>query len=649
MRNRAIKLSTIAALFMALFMLFTGGATRARAAEGTDETVGAIAAAFDERDVLDDLDGMEIDGKKFSLDNFGFNANRPTQVLALIELCYSFRSDKQDDYGLYVYVYNPQGIAFDKKSEQNAINIKFGTDEKAHSDKLPLLLCDVSTRQNFEGLFWKFKVDLTPEKKEEALWALNSTRRAYRVGEVELASGGIPASVTVGTTFYYEGYAAGFGADPAAESTLKMSYEESDVLELIRENGDFHFTQYRPSGSNGKNEFTQDSLHSVYFSVPKDFITRYGELAAVHATWIDAVLNPAIVTGSETVYNALVSKLGKNIGTYDPSLDIYLYGNWWLEENLFGGVTEWGRGGDYTYGYAYNGDCWRTPQYNFHREYFGEDITTLWLLFFADNGEYVVSPEKIEEELKKQTETLKADGDELIMDRYAKKLFSEIGEPVDMTIKWDDEISLTSETVSRKWWERLLGIGATTIPGTFDGIEGIHTVTAEDLKGSDAEISQRLYVDKNDVAALKEFFNSRSAEEAIYLMRYEVTDYMTQKMMAMTDRKAEVQTLGSRGTVPFASNNYVFYETVNLGWDMIDVTFSNGEKETVIPVAMTPTDVIPDATPPTGFFGKYIGPELIAIVALIVSLVAALVIDIIAERAFQKRENDDFIASLRRR
>ena len=46
------------------------------------------------------------------------------------------------------------------------------------------------------------------------------------------------------------------------------------------------------------------------------------------------------------------------------------------------------------------------------------------------------------------------------------------------------------------------------------------------------------------------------------------------------------------------SNNYFFQQTVNLDFDIIDVTFSNGEKDTVIPVVSNPIDVVPDATPP---------------------------------------------------
>lgn len=46
------------------------------------------------------------------------------------------------------------------------------------------------------------------------------------------------------------------------------------------------------------------------------------------------------------------------------------------------------------------------------------------------------------------------------------------------------------------------------------------------------------------------------------------------------------------------TNAYFFQQTVNLDFDIIDVTFSNGSVDTVIPVVSNPIDVIPDATPP---------------------------------------------------
>lgn len=40
--------------------------------------------------MLEDLTGTEIDGKPFSLEKYGFNSRKGTQVFSFVEFCYSF-------------------------------------------------------------------------------------------------------------------------------------------------------------------------------------------------------------------------------------------------------------------------------------------------------------------------------------------------------------------------------------------------------------------------------------------------------------------------------------------------------------------------------------------------------------------------------
>lgn len=70
-------------------------------------------------------------------------------------------------------------------------------------------------------------------------------------------------------------------------------------------------------------------------------------------------------------------------------------------------------------------------------------------------------------------------------------------------------------------------------------------------------------------------------------LMYEQTTLMKENTSIFGDSFKKVDT-----------NAYFFQETVNLDFDIIDITFSNGVVETVIPVVSNPIDVIPDATPP---------------------------------------------------
>ena len=69
-------------------------------------------SAYETSNVLEDLKGSTVNGKEFSLLEYGFNAFKETQVISFVEYCYSFYPTKQENYNLYVYVYNPKGLSF---------------------------------------------------------------------------------------------------------------------------------------------------------------------------------------------------------------------------------------------------------------------------------------------------------------------------------------------------------------------------------------------------------------------------------------------------------------------------------------------------------------------------------------------------------
>ena len=68
----ALLLMTV--LFLSALLL--PAAFRASAAE-------TVVSAFEQQNVMDDLDGMTIDGKAFSVKDYAFDESKPTQVLML--------------------------------------------------------------------------------------------------------------------------------------------------------------------------------------------------------------------------------------------------------------------------------------------------------------------------------------------------------------------------------------------------------------------------------------------------------------------------------------------------------------------------------------------------------------------------------------
>ena len=169
--QRILSLFVLCVLCVAMFM---GGQMTAPVVYA-DTAFGDVQ--MDSSNVMDDLQSSTVDGEPL---------NAETNVFAFAEYCYSFYSNLQGNYGLYVYVHNPRGLTFNLNSTRNTIQFRAG--EQEHSAKYSLLYLNQCEIPNYEGLFLKFKVYLTGEQKADILASLNSAERIYDVTEIELVT-----------------------------------------------------------------------------------------------------------------------------------------------------------------------------------------------------------------------------------------------------------------------------------------------------------------------------------------------------------------------------------------------------------------------------------------------------------------------------
>lgn len=549
------------------------------------------ARAYESRNVMDDLKESKINGEDFSLLEYGFNIFKDTQVISFVEYCYSFYPTKQDDYGLYIYVYNPKGLQYEVNSELNTIQLSYA-DGQAYT-KYALMYLNRSEEENYEGLFYKFKINMTSEQRQEMLTNQNSSERVYKVSGIELLQNGNKNATeyTVATTYYFTGYAKGYGSNLMAENTLVCKSEQSEVLSL-----NVKPTVYRPDGSNGKSEWHQDSLHSVYFAVPNDIIQKYGMMSAVHATWLNAVLAPALVTGNFDAYMEIEKYLGKEIPNGHTGDLYYMY---------YGACTGAGAGhanATCYYGYSYNAKAGWSGHTMLH-SYYGEAVNPLYMLYYAGSGidsadDYVVSTEDIFAKLK----TSRLDyPDELVNGKYSRKMFSSVdSEFTEVNIQAEETYSLTEQKIDKAWWNGLFGIDrpdkvTTTV---FDNIPAIYAVQESDISGTKAEVAKKLYISEADYDDFYDYYMDNKDFCTVYLFRYQTSDYISQEATLYEYYPdGSIFTTG-KGWQKNDTNAYFFQQTVNLDFDIIDVTFSNGITETIMPVASDPIDIIPDATPP---------------------------------------------------
>lgn len=575
------------------------GYTHVYAAENTTSLDGTA--------VMDDLQGADLAALTAQL------TGDKLYVISFTEYCFAFDKNANGNYGLYVYVYNPAQKGVVTNSTQNKVNfgVEYNGTEVTGYDKFDMRALSVSE----DGKYIKFKIvdkvsDVTGETILSRVSA-SKLQRIYDVAEIEVchAYGEIAESYGVGKRYICTGFAAGYGQNAGADSTLDMFSEESETVQL-----DVHATQYRLDGNNGKNIYTQDSLHSVYFTVPKEKEEAYGEMTAVHAQWLDAVLKPFLVTGNQDAYNAILPYLGEgleNNGHNDDLEYIYLGACDARIKNTSFGVNTY----EHRFGFSYNapvengrmtlsgasinGSLTELSVGNDYRAFYGTTINPLYLMYNAGDGlnsaDGFVPPAEgagsLAEKMQQATEKY---GGELVEERYSRVLFESVDEEkTDAQIKNTDEFKIMNVGIDNaKWWERLFGKVDTVDKDTLDrfvGVKAIEPVTENIMKMDAEDVCEALKIGAHDYDAFKQYYESNKDDGTVYLFRYKVSDYISQEATLFK---------GGSGWRKVDTNAYIFQEECDVGFDIIDITLTNEQGEHVLGVAAKPIDVFPTPTPP---------------------------------------------------
>lgn len=554
------------------------------------------------------------------------------RVIMVQEYCYTERKNLVEYYGLYVYVYNPteKAIAIAKNNVVN-IAVAYGTDGKPSSyGDVKLIYLD----KNSTNRFYKFKIENPLKFLEiEKSYMEKYDKRRYDIAGIQLyhTDNTFSEDSMVAVTYYFTGYGKGCGADYNAESTLECNEEVLETISLK-----VTPTQYRAGDSNGKDDYTRDSLHSVFFSVPNKNIEESGDLWGVKAQWLDAVLKPALVTGNQDAYNAIVGYLGMNTSE-SPGLTYGYFTEIVLSRK---GDAGWLYGGDELGMNYYFSDF-----FSHHTLFLGDDmssLSSLYLMFYSGSGDdsadsYVVSSEKIIEEAKKSVDKY---GGELVLDRYSKSIFESVADKKTVVeLDNDDEINLESGTLTKNFWQKLFG-GNTYVSDeeAFKHLKIVVPVTSKDLDGlTDKQVSDTFCVGLVDVSSLRTAVSeAEKNNETVHLFRYQVTDYYSREAQLYSN---ETDLLGK--LVKIDTNAYFFQETVNLDFEVIDLKFKKEDVVTVIPVVMSPMDIFPSSTVPADtttdkstnwlkiFFGVFGLILILVVLSPILPYVVQLVVKII--------------------
>lgn len=574
---------------------------------------------FDEINVMDDLRSAN----NFNILNYPFYTSEKPEMLIMnvVEYCYSFDIARQGNFGLYLYLYNPNGCEIDTSDGANKVQMAVGYNADGTPnayEKFDLKFCSKAEEKYYEGLFYKFKViDHASSDGKTIIQRVKSSERRYDISGIEILEKKktLPVDYGVGGTYVFSGYAKGYGAIET-EDTLKCEVKELETIEL-----EVHKTNFR-TGEYFNNHY--HDLTSVYFSVPQKYFDTYGSLQKIKAEWYEYQTSPVAITSDSTIYNGLSKQIGVN--SADERLEISLYSGY---QQLVGSN---GHYNSYNFGYNVGGEV-------------KDKLDTLYYLFSTNGSgisEYVLSAERLQTYIENYTSTyhngkIVLPGKTLSADLFEQGLATDrasvsyVGDDIHhklVNIDANDEFDMLNYTDTNDGWYRffagLFGFAPSEIDSSYTGISPIHIVTDEE-RNSDS-ISTTLLINGND-SEIKEFtaFYDQETKKGnkVVLFRFAQTDYEAIPVIAYNEYT------GTNLSKSYGKNAFVVRESVFLNFDIIELTFAKQGVYTVIPVASSPIDIynditLPEVEDPWAWLKTIIAIVLIVLLIILLSVTGLL-------------------------
>ncbi|MFQ9424210.1 MAG: hypothetical protein ACLR3U_09475 [Christensenellaceae bacterium] len=540
---------------------------------------------YDYTKVEDDLN--DVDLSLYPIDAAGNPA-----IASFVEYCYTPNVWKNGNYALYLYVYNPSQKEFSLRAGAHQINIatKYGDDGKPAEYKLLSLKLCGHTTEKYDKLIYKFRVEHVEEIYANAkAYEEKYGYRRYDVSNLLLYELGASAAEksTVGKEYRYTGYAKGYSEESATKSTLECEWKKAEVYEA-----NVSHTNYRMESE--YKDHTRHEVNTVYFSVPDEYITDYGNLQGIRAQWYEYVTSPIFVTEDAGAYAALSDYVGVNIGEKNEALKWSVL---WHEKTTTPPLSAFFR----TYnnqGYGLNG-----PAISSGATYTPE-ISWLFSTNGIDHSEYQLTRYQVETWARNYASAYGKEAD--ILGRYSSELFAEsidteriklLENPeakrglIVRDFDANDEFNLLSYDDTHSGWEAFVDYicGKKVIFGDGVKYSPIEEITPEKFTGNKAADCKNLLLNEDDYDEFSAAFTaSQEAGEHLFVFRFAQTDYYSSP--AYFDSLENSSFTNEDG--------YVAQQTVFLDFTMIHLKFVKDETETIIPVAMNPIDIWNAVDPP---------------------------------------------------
>ena len=578
---------------------------------------GSNMVDFDKTDVLDDLKSSKVNGKAFNIKNYPFDESKDAQILNFVEYCYSYKANLRDNYGLYIYVYNPKGINISTNTKQNKIQMAVAYDKNGNPtsyEKFSLEFCSKVESGDYKNLFYKYKVIDRKVNGNTFAERVNSNARRYDVSGIELTRYGSSNATEypVCGTYTFTGFSKGCGPDPKAQSTLDCNIEYLETISLSVKH-----TYYR-SETSSLGVGHQNQLDTVYFSVPQRYIDTYGKLQKIKAEWYEYKTKDIIVTSNSDFYVKAISYIGKYMGDlddkymYDYNEDVYYM---LCQDPESGGGINAARWGWNLNGYLHNA-CQRLC-YLFYVDDIEEydpyaNVEDVGGVQSNDLYKWIIGYDK---SYAKGTLPIK-DG-KISADLFTddiddkRKMNNENGvikqgySYYDFDADVDLQVLESWSSTSPSFWDNWInfGLGAAFSGGPTEetvSMPPIQILKSSDLTGSDTEVAKRLLVNVNDVPSIRAEYKDATTisgtndeDKVVVLFRFATSDYYA----------APVNIIDPDGGLFWSDKHiegeaYRAQESVFLDFDIIQLTFNKEGDYTVIPVVSNPIDIVNDITSP---------------------------------------------------
>lgn len=568
--------------------------------------------AFEKTNVLDDLNSSA----SFNPNNYPANEFGEIGIINFVEFGYS-ETGAQDNYGLFVYVYNPQQLDIDKNSVQNKIQMAIGY----NTDGVPnnYFKFQLQFLNSSDNLFLKFKVVDTAIEGSKFFDRVNKEERRYDISGIELleSSKNLPEEYGIGGTWKFTGYAQGFALDVNAESTLKASVNELETIQLEVES-----TFYRPDSLSELGKGHQNTLSSVYFAVDNEKIEKYGKLQKIMAEWYEYKTNPILITQNNEVYNYFNNLIGQNVNEHEAAVEYGLGYN----ELLTGSGSSMAY---YDLDWSYNLDANNNHSYSEFLQntyFYSKNIDEyLYYAFYTANVDYtdfILNGEILEDyiynyNLSYDKGTLEVD------EKISADLFSDevdAGRTKGYNRKEFDSDGLfdilsydSTHSGWDKFWSGLWGYDTNE---EFKNVQPIYAVTDKDMLQTDSNLSKNLLINEDDIEDFRYYYSKATQEDkTVFLFRFAVTDYHAEDAIIYKIENNNLSRIRNQASV--------VEETVFLSFDIIQLTFNKEGIYTVIPVVASPINIISDLTPPLQPNLSWLRWLLIALAVIVLIIILA--------------------------